>query len=321
MSCEFKDKLKSYLDEKLSKDEIDKIEAHLDECKDCQKTLDELLEERTLNISLPEEEVDDDILVERIKSRKKGIRRITFYGIFGFILGLFSHQYTCDKFIITKAILALPYKLAEFGLGIFFSKNILPMGRKLDYRVTGEMGFFPFNPILEILSTFITPAIIACLGMMAVGYLISDKRVFQKKKILKFLAMSISIFIIWVIALHGMYTFTLNKIDKLEDIKDLTIFSVDKFSSSLVTVIDEEGEHGQLIEDISEAKKIGKDFYPEEREGFEIFIGFNGGGRVPVYIGKDSNEMVTLIGNKYELSDDIVRELMVIVGGVNDDRD
>lgn len=323
MNCKFKDKLKPYLEEKLPEAEMRLIEDHIDECEFCQKTLDDLIEKKALDISLPTEEVEDEILVERIKARKRGVRRITLYGIFGFMLGLFSHHYTMDKFIVTKAIMALPYKLAEFGLGIFFSNNVLNpwQQRSIYYNITGSMGYFPFNPILEFISSIITPAIISCFGALLIGYLFSDKRIFQRRKIIRFFVTAISVFLIWVAILHGVYTITLNKIDRLEGIKNITIYSVDKNSSAWVIKIDKQGlqdeKYIELAEGISKAKKKReKASYPEEKNGFDLSIDFSGGGNMNAYIAKDSNKMIMLNGNVYEISRDVVQKLTDIAGGV-----
>ena len=124
LECEYKDKLLAYLEETLAEEEMKHMEKHFENCPVCQKELDNLLNNK-LDIPASIGEVEDEILISKIKGRIKGLRRITIYGIFGFLLGVFSRFYTRDSFIITKAIMALPYKLGEFALGIFFSGYVL----------------------------------------------------------------------------------------------------------------------------------------------------------------------------------------------------
>ncbi|HHY71596.1 MAG TPA: zf-HC2 domain-containing protein [Thermoanaerobacterales bacterium] len=325
MDCKFKDKLIPYLEEKLSKEEMQIIEAHIDECELCQKSLDDLIKKESLNILLPMEEIEDEILIERIKIRKSGVRRIILYGVLGFILGLFSHYYTMDKFIVTKAIMALPYKLAEFGLGLFFSNNVLSPWQHMGYHhVTPGMGYFPFNRVLDFLASILTPAILSCFGALIIGYLFSDKRVFQRKRILRFLVTAVSVFLIWIVILHGIYAFTLDKIDKFEGINDITIYSVNIGSSSWVMTIDKEAlqekKYMKLIEQISNAKKkFNKAGYPEERHGFELSIGFSGGGNMLAYVEDDSEEMIMQNGTVYTISYDVIEMLTDIAGGVGDE--
>ena len=105
MACTNKSKIKGFLEEKLPEQEMKTIEKHLENCRDCQKELDKLLNDN-INLETEQLEVDDAVLISKIKARIKGVRRITLYGLLGFIIGVFSRFYTRDDFLLTKAVMA-----------------------------------------------------------------------------------------------------------------------------------------------------------------------------------------------------------------------
>jgi hypothetical protein len=319
VACTYKSKLKDYLDEKLPKQEMKFMESHIESCNECQKALDELLDkQQEIKGDFPE--IDDDILVSKIKGRITGIRRITVYGILGFMLGLFSRFYTLDKFLPTKAMMALPYKLAEFGLSIFFSKNKLLPWRSMEfYYGYGNMGFFPYNPLLDMLASLITPAIVACFIAVMLGYLLSDKRVFRRRKVINFIAVGLLTFIMWSAILYGSYSYTMAKIDSLQGIEEITVYSVAQGSSRWLVKIDKDAlsqeKFKELFSKLTEAKKAGKNAYPVEKKGFELVLNFTGGGRMNAFIDPETDSMVLLNGNQYVVSQEAVDILISIAGG------
>jgi len=322
--CKYKSKLKDFLDEKLSKNEMEFMESHIASCGECQKVLDNMLgEQQEIKSDLPQ--VDDEVLISKIKGRIAGIRRITVYGIMGFLLGLFSRFYTLDKFLPTKAVMALPYKLAEFGLGIFFSQNKLrpwqPMGAYHGNARYGNMGFFPYNPMLDLAVSLITPAIVACFIALMLGYLLSDKRVFRRKKIINFLAAGLITFLMWSAILYGAYSCTLSKIDSLQGIKEITVYSVERGSGRWLLKIDKDAlsqqKFKQLFSYIAEAKKMGESSYPEDKKGFELVLDFAGGGRTAAFIDLERSDMVLMNGNQYAVSNKAVDILMSMTGGAD----
>lgn len=318
MACSYKEKIGEFLEEKLSKKELKNIEKHLENCQECQEEIDKLLNN---NITLEPEQLDveDAVLISKIKARVKGVRRITFYGLLGFIIGLFSRFYTMDDFLLTKAIMALPYKLAEFALGIFFSGNILsPWGSKF-YHYQGEMGFFPYHPILDFLATSLTPAIIASFIAVIIGYLFSDKRVFRRKKIVNFLLGWLIVFLLWTGVLYGTYGLTLEKIDNLTGIKGMTVYKTEKNSTSWLIRIDKDAlrdeKYAKLVTIISEAQKTGKSFYPAKKSGYELLVDFSGGGKVPIYLDQVSGKMIVQNGDSYQILPENMEFLIEVLGG------
>lgn len=318
MACTNKSKIKGFLEEKLPEQEMKTIEKHLENCRDCQKELDKLLNDN-INLETEQLEVDDAVLISKIKARIKGVRRITLYGLLGFIIGVFSRFYTRDDFLLTKAVMALPYKLAEFALGIFFSKNTLHPWEGMFYRYAGEMGFFPYHPILDFVATSLTPAIIASFIAVIIGYLFSDKRIFIRRKIINFLLAWLIVFLVWTGVLYGTYGYTLAKIDSLSGVTGMTIYKAEKNSTSWLIRIDQdalrEEKYAELVAAISQAEKKGKKMFPQEKNGFELLVDFKGGGQIPIYLEKNTGEMIVHNGDAYQVSPDKMELLNDLPGG------
>ena len=100
--------------------------------------------------------MEDEILVSKIRARIKGEADYP-YGILGFLIGLFARFYTQDDFLLTKAIMALPYKLAEFALNIFFGDNVLPFGYNMFYYYQGGWAF-PLSSHIRLFGNFCNPS-------------------------------------------------------------------------------------------------------------------------------------------------------------------
>lgn len=307
MQCLNQNKLQDYLNEKLSTSDMDKMERHIEQCLVCQKKLDELID-NPLEISAEAPTIDDAVLVSKIKARRKGIQRITIYGILGFLLGVFSRFYTADKFIITKAIMALPYKLAEFALGIFFSGDDLSPWF-LNHPRAG-IGFFPYAPILDIIAELITPAIISTFIAVTIGHLVSDKRIFRRKHIIRFIAAGILVISLWFGGIHVVYSHVLDQINKMEGIKSVTIYEKEKMSTSWLLRIDQNNigkeRYMQLLSDISKAKKVDKVLNLNYETGYEFQLEFTGGGQMLAHLDKDKGVFIMQNRNQYRLSKDSI---------------
>lgn len=324
MSCPYINKMKKYLEESLTDNEMKDIEEHIEICSECQQELEKLLES-PLKLQTKSMEIDDEVLVEKIKTHKKGIRRIKSYSIFGFLLGIFSLKYTSDSFIVTKAIMALPYKLAEFMLGIFFSKNQLnPWQQEKWHLMPRGMGYFPHNPVLNFLVELITPALVAMFLAMIVAFLTSDKRVFQRKQILRFIASAAIVFVLWFGLIYGIYNNSINKIKKLEDIKSITIYEQTKNSSSWLVRIDEdniyEEKYNLILSGISQAIELENHSTINEMEGLRLNISFKGGGLSIGHIDMDKGIMLMQDYTYYQLSDDAISGLLDLKRGIHNEK-
>lgn len=320
MSCAYQDKLKDYLEENLSDQEMQSLEKHLDSCQECQQQLDDLLSQ-PLDMPSQPVEVDDEVLIGRIKARSKGIKRITIFGILGFFLGVFSHVYILDTFIITKAIMALPYKLAELVLGIFFTQSTA------SFYFDGDMGFFPFNQSLELAATLITPGFIAAFIAIMIGYLVSDQRVFTRKKIVNFIVAGIVALSVWIAILYGAYTYyayTTAKIDNLEGIKCIEISSPDHITSKVMRINEDaflQPKYADFIAALEKAKMTGKSksSYSRQENDYGLEIDFAGGSSMYAYISVQSQEMVMENGNIYQLFPGTTEQLIYILGVKSND--
>ncbi|ACV62236.1 hypothetical protein Dtox_1360 [Desulfofarcimen acetoxidans DSM 771] len=322
MPCAYIEKIKDYLEEKLPKKEMEAMEKHLESCKECQAKLDNYLDNK-LNLETETPDVEDKVLVSKIKARIKGMRRITLYGLLGFTLGLFSRFYTLDNFFLTKAVMALPYKLAEFVLSIFFSGNVPLFWEGGGYHYQGKMGLFPYHPMLDILATTVTPSIIASFIAVIIGYLLSDKRVFPRKHIIKFAATWLIILLVWIGILYGTYNHALGKINNLEGINAMTVYTIEENNTSWLITIDNDAlmneKYARLITIISEAEKVGKKIYPQGKNGYEMLVNFSGGGTIPIFVDNDSGEMVVRDGNAYQIPPEKLEYINRVLGGIQND--
>lgn len=314
LSCAYEEKLKAFLEETLSPEEMQLIEKHIEECPICQNALDNLLQ-NPLPLPKNTEDIEDDVLIAKIKARRKGILRITLYGILGFLLGMFSHCYTRDDFFLTKVIMALPYKLAEFALNIFFASNKMSPWQQ-NFFILGGSEVFPFNPILDYLAGIITPAIIASFIAITISYLLSDKRVFLRKKIINFFAAGFLIFTIWIGLLYGAYSYTLSNIDNLKNIEEITIYTVEKNCTSWLIDIDEQAmsdpKYNNLVKNISHASLIDEE-YTQENTNVELILKFPWGGGISSYVDLESGKMQMFNKKCYQLPAPAVKQLETLV--------
>ncbi len=317
MRCPYQSRLKDYLDERLPEEQIKEVEEHIEDCMICQEELERLIDQP---LELPKQRIDiaDEVLVSKIQARRKGKRRILCYGIAGFVLGLFSRFYTSDSFIVTKAIMALPYKLGEFALGIFFSKNRLPAWNEQRILDPSGLGFFPFHPVLDFLAETITPAIIASFIAIMLGYLASDSRVFQRKKLIRFLILGLLVFIVWSGVLQGVYTYALTQIEKLEDIREVTVYILEKNSISWLIQIDETASTNQkyavLLEELSRSEKTDIPFSHANAD-MKLLFRFGRGGQIEGNVILGEGVLWLQNGDTYRLSAEVITGLQELMEG------
>lgn len=309
MSCEYKSKLRDFLDKKMEGEEMQEMERHLESCGDCRKELDHLLDSGKA-VQGEYFGIDDEVLVKRIISHNKGIRRMTIYGILGFILGLFSKFYTNDSFIVTKAIMSLPYKTAEFMLGIFFSHKILTC------TYPGGMGFFPYHPGLDTIAELITPALFAAFLAIILGFLLSDKTVFQFRKLIYLIIAGIVVFSLWVGGLQIFYMHNIAEMEDLQSIEEIAgIYELPFGSYEVFSInVQDVQAYSDLLECIKSARKIDKAAYHEVDKGFMFIMDFNNGGRMTAYLDTNSGEMFVPDICSYQLEQGRVEKILNIIG-------
>ena len=119
VACDYRERVLKYLRENT---EDPGVERHLEECMECRALVEGYLEqEKELDIPEAGYEGTDEELKERVVHFEKGTRRILVFTLVGFVLGWFSIAYFTDSFLVTKVILAIPYKASEMLHNLFHS--------------------------------------------------------------------------------------------------------------------------------------------------------------------------------------------------------
>lgn len=315
MGCKHKEQVIKYLNEENIDIDENIIEKHLEECEECSNLLNDKLSDK---LFIPEEKPEDDNkLIQRIKNRRKGIKRITLFTIAGFILGLLSFFYTQDKFLITKILMAIPYKMSEGILSI-----IMPKG-SINFDLIGKpayvnygYGVFPHFTFLAFIAERLNPAFIGAGIYGSLGYFSGDRRVFTFKKYLRYLIMGIVILVIWLGGLYGVYHYSTENIYNLEDIKEIQI--VNKRDGAQDIFVKEEIDNRDyiaILNSIDHKKSVGKGKY--ETYDSNVFLVFDFGlGRTVTAKVDFSRDLILLDNNKaYRIRKDTFSRIERIVGG------
>ena len=219
MACEMRDKVLKYLESGGEEEELDN---HISECEECGILLSEHLKD---GIDLPQiaRDVEDNKLIQRIIKRRKGLQRIVLFSIIGFILGFLSFYYTKDRFIVTKIIMAVPYKLSEL---IFSSLRPASNGY---IAVIGGFGrtlrdsFFPQFTLLGLIAERFTPSIIGMGLYGSLGYFTGDKKVFTLEKYVRYLIKGLAAIVLWVFLIFGVYFFSLQGMYHLNNVEAVQV--------------------------------------------------------------------------------------------------
>ncbi len=148
-------------------------------------------------IELPEivYQGEDQKLQERIGKFKAGTFRIILFSIVGMIMGWFSFEYYGDSFLLTKVILAVPYKISE---AIYVT--IIGTGAEgaMQENVQLFTAFFPYSPIATFLAERITPVLLGGAIYGALAYFTGDKRVFTLPRFIRFFGVWCMVILLYV---------------------------------------------------------------------------------------------------------------------------
>ena len=156
VACDYRERVLKYLRENT---EDPGVERHLEECMECRALVEGYLEkEKELDIPEAGYEGTDEELKERVVHFEKGTRRILVFTLVGFVLGWFSIAYFTDSFLVTKVILAIPYKVSEMLHNLFHSHPYSYYGGNGMFTEFNE--FFPGRGLLTFLAERITPVLI-----------------------------------------------------------------------------------------------------------------------------------------------------------------
>lgn len=170
-------------------------------------------------IKLPEVsyEGSDSKLLELISKLKKGTFRIIVFTIVGMIMGWFSYMYYGDTFIVTKIILAIPYKINE---AIYVS--IIGTGNAAIQMLSLPMGdtmFFSNSIIATFLAERITPVLIGGAIYGCLGYFTGDKRVFTLERFVKFVCVHMVILVVFIGLVYGVNAKAVYDNNHLKDVQ------------------------------------------------------------------------------------------------------
>lgn len=177
-------------------------------------------EEHEINIPQVKYQGEDKKLQEQIVKYNKGTRRIIVFTLVGLLMGWLSYSYVNDGFIVTKVILAVPYKINEMlHLALHGNHPAWYPGRGF------PDAFFPQVALASFLAERITPVLLGGAIYGSLAYFSGDKRIFTLSGYLKFAcawAASIVFFISLVFALN---TYGVQKNNSLSDVSGFCLSS------------------------------------------------------------------------------------------------
>lgn len=159
----------------------------------------------------------DSKLLELISKLKAGTFRIVVFTIVGLIMGWFSYLYYTDSFIVTKVILAVPYKISEaIYVSVIGTRNIAiqMLGSPM-----GETIFFSNSIIATFLAERMTPMLIGGALYGCLGYFTGDKRVFTLQRFVKFVCVHAVILIVFIGLVYGVNAKAVYDNNHLKDVQ------------------------------------------------------------------------------------------------------
>lgn len=176
-------------------------------------------------IQLPEVvyEGSDNKLLELVSKLKRGTFRIIVFTIVGLILGWFSYMYYSDTFIVTKIILAVPYKISEaIYVSVIGTSNVAAQ------TVSSSLGlteFFPGSIIATFLAERITPVLVGGAIYGCLGYFTGDKRVFTLQRFVKFVCVHVVMITVFVAVVYGVNAKAVYDNNHLKDVQNFFLTS------------------------------------------------------------------------------------------------
>ena len=151
---------------------------------------------------------EDQKLKERIGKFKAGTFRIILFTIVGMVMGWFSMEYYADEFLLTKIILAIPYKISEAIYVTIIGTDAENILRECSYVST---EFFPLSPIATLLAERGTPVLIGGAIYGALAYFTGDKRVFTLNRFVKFFGIWCAVILLYIGAVYGVNALTMGR--------------------------------------------------------------------------------------------------------------
>lgn len=211
MSCEMKERVLAY----LKSDNRDlEIEAHLENCKQCQALMEGYLA-RDSEIILPQAECENGNLKEQVEHYHKGTRRILVFTLVGLVMGWFSYMYYTTDFLLLKVLIGIPYKLNEMVHTAFHNHSMIYLTEQVDAL---HDEFFPQASWVSFVAERGISALMGCAIYGSIGFFTGDKRIFTLTKYLKFAAVWICILAITIAGTFFANHMAVEKNQRLEDV-------------------------------------------------------------------------------------------------------
>jgi len=296
MSCEYKEKVLYYLRNDMEDKEL---EEHIEKCSECNAMVEGYLERaKELNPDIPKTEYrgDDKQLKNQIIKYNRGRGRILAFTFLGMILGFLSFHYTRDSFIVTRIIMAIPYKISEF---IYINLRNMP-----DIYYSNGIGFpsyyFPQSMFITILAERITPILIGGAMYGSIGYFTGNKRIFTLSKYLRFVFLWCAVILVWIGAVFVGKEIIVEKNSNLEGINGFSLHGENRGSGFYE---DSRADVYKVIRnalgDVQKLQEIEKYNRTSEEAIVDIYMGFGRTNRTIVnwkekYMIMDTGRVVTI---------------------------
>ena len=310
VACDYRERVLRYLRENT---EDPGVERHLEECMECRALVEGYLEkEKELDIPEAGYEGTDEELKERVVHFEKGTRRILVFTLVGFVLGWFSIAYFTDSFLVTKVILAIPYKACEMLHNLFHSHPYSYYGGNGMFTEFNE--FFPGRGLLTFLAERITPVLIGGAVYGSLAYFTGDSRIFTLRRYLKFAAIWAAVVLLWTGALLKADTLLAAKDDRMEDVTGFFL-ATDSQGNGFY----EEKEPGAndtvfrllrdaLYQEGNPLKRIGAEVRePEDELQLQIFLGKYRRDSMICRLNPKEHYLVTERGTVYRVPEEFSR--------------
>jgi hypothetical protein len=300
LSCEYKEKVLYVLKNDI--EDID-IEAHIEQCAECSAMVEGYLEkEKELLPSIPKAEYtgSNQNLKEQVIKYNRGRGRIAVFTLIGMILGWLSFHYTQDTFIVTKILMAIPYKISEM---IYLSLHHNPhMYTQSSVVFLNE--FFPQSMLVTFLAERITPIFIGGAIYGSIGYFTGDKRIFTLNKFIKFAALWSGINLLWIGIVFAANEVSIRENDQLKDINGFFIMAENHGSGFYEGA--EKGNRYELLRsalgDVTLLKEIRNYRSTDKQTTVEIYMGL---GRLNLTtVNWEENYMILDTGRVLSIPDE-----------------
>ena len=247
---------------------------------------------------------NDSKLLERVIKLKKGSIRIAVFMLVGLIMGWFSYTYTQDTFIITKAILCIPYKISEAIYTSIIGTDAINNDTFFSFWFLND--YFPQSVTATFLAERVTPVFIGMIGYGSLAYFTGDKRVFTLQRFVKFVSIQICVLGVFIAAVYGVNAKAVSDNNQFKDVEEFYLSS-EQCSETV------RGKKAEILvekfyQELQKEENIVRNMEEEIRIGV---IAANSKRWMEAYVHPEQSYIVTHGGVKYRVSKeftDYVRE-------------